>query len=163
MAGVGLYAFFVAKVQWQTTELGNYQEAEGQWGAVPGQLHHLQVWRRIWGAADPPKSNAEPCRIEGGQDRGRGVLRCVQEKAQGHPCASRPVTGAHVAAIWPACCWGSPPGALLLTGTSAFYSRQRIWERSGLQAGVESQPRRGSSPHPTPHVTACWTPATTVV
>lgn len=80
LAGVGLYAFFVAKVQWQTTELGNYPEAEGQWGAVPGQLHHLQVWRRIWGAADPPKSNAEPCRIEGGQGKG-GPALCPGEGA----------------------------------------------------------------------------------
>lgn len=66
------------------------------------------------------------------------------------PVYPGPVTRAHVAAIWPACCWGSPPGALLLTGTSAFYSRQCIWERSGLRAGAESQPRRGAAPTPHP-------------
>lgn len=82
--------------------------------------------------------------------QGKGYCTVSRRGRRDTPVHPSPVTRAHVAAIWPACCWGSPPGALLLTGTSAFYSRQRIWERSGLRAGAESQPRRGAAPTPHP-------------
>lgn len=138
----------VAEAQGQTTELGKCPEAEGNWGAVPGQEDHLQVRRRIWGAADFPSATHSLAGLEGGQVRGRGSCTVSRRGRRDTPVYPGPVTRAHVAAIWPACCWGSPPGALLLTRTSAFHSRQRIWERSGLRAGAESQPCRGEQPPP---------------
>lgn len=115
----------------------------GSGASPPSMEHDLRCW---WS----PKSNTESCRVQGGQDRGRCPVLVSRRGRRDTPAHPGPVTRAHVAAIWPACCWGSPPGALLLTGTSAFYSRQRIWERSGLRAGAESQPRRGAAPtlHP---------------
>lgn len=71
----------VAKAQGQTTELGTYPEAEGQWGAVSDQDHPLQVRDRIWSAAAPPSLIQSLCRVEGGQGKGWGPELCPGEGA----------------------------------------------------------------------------------
>lgn len=138
----------VAKAQGQTTELGKCLEAEGTWGAVPGQEHHLQVRSRIWGAADSPSATHS---LAGWPGQGKGVLHCVQERAQRHPCVPRPCHQS-------ACC--SHLASLLLgvpSRSPAADRNQRLLQPpasasgNALASGLEPSPSHAGEQPPPRH------------